>query len=433
MKLNEEVLDELLKDYESPEQILGENGLLKQFTKAILERALKAEMSLHLGYRKHEPSGRGSGNSRNGSSTKTLQGDFGAIELATPRDRNGEFEPRIIAKRQRRFDGFDDKIISLYARGMTTREIQAHLEEIYGVEVSPTLISKVTDEVIEEVRAWQNRPLETIYPVVFLDAVFVKIRDGGQVANRAVYVALGINGDGEKEVLGLWVADQEGAKFWLQVLTELNNRGVEDVFFFCVDGLRQFWLQVLTELNNRGVEDVFFFCVDGLPGFPEAIETIYPQAQVQLCIVHLVRASLKYVGWKQRKAVAADLRRIYKAATATAAEQELLAFEAKWNGEYPPISKIWRRHWERITPMFAFPAPVRRILYTTNAVESLHRSLRKATKTRGSFPNETAALKLLFLVIGNVTKKWKFVPGWRAALNHFQILWPERMARLEAR
>lgn len=406
MKLNEEVLDELLKDYESPEQMLGENGLLKQFTKAILERALKAEMSLHLGYHKHEPSGRGSGNSRNGSSTKTLQGDFGAIELATPRDRNGEFEPRIIAKGQRRFDGFDNKIISLYARGMTTREIQAHLEEIYGVEVSPTLISKVTDEVIEEVRAWQNRPLETIYPVVFLDAVFVKIRDGGQVANRAVYVALGVNGDGEKEVLGLWVADQEGAKFWLQVLTELNN---------------------------RGVEDVFFFCVDGLPGFPEAIETIYPQAQVQLCIVHLVRASLKYVGWKQRKAVAADLRRIYKAATATAAEQELLAFEAKWNGEYPPISKIWRRHWERITPMFAFPAPVRRILYTTNAVESLHRSLRKATKTRGSFPNETAALKLLFLVIGNVTKRWKFVPGWRAALNHFQILWPERMARLEAR
>ena len=361
MKLNEEVLDELLKDYESPEQILGENGLLKQFTKAILERALKAEMSLHLGYRKHEPSGRGSGNSRNGSSTKTLQGDFGAIELATPRDRNGEFEPRVIAKRQRRFDGFDDKIISLYARGMTTREIQAHLEEIYGVEVSPTLISKVTDEVIEEVRAWQNRPLESVYPVVFLDAIFVKIRDGGQVANRAVYVALGVNGDGEKEVLGLWVADQEGAKFWLQVLTELNNRGVEDVFFFCVDGLQ---------------------------GFPEAIETIYPQAQVQLCIVHLVRASLKYVGWKQRKAVAADLRRIYKAATATAAEQELLAFEAKWDGEYPPISKIWRRHWERITPMFAFPAPVRRILYTTNAVESLHRSLRKATKTRGSFPNE---------------------------------------------
>jgi putative transposase len=406
MKLNEEVLDELLKDYESPAQILGENGLLKQFTKAILERGLKAEMSLHLGYRKHEPSGRGSGNSRNGSSTKTLQGDFGAIELETPRDRNGEFEPRVIAKRQRRFDGFDDKIISLYARGMTTREIQAHLEEIYGVEVSPTLISKVTDEVIEEVRAWQNRPLETVYPVVFLDAVFVKIRDGGQVANRAVYVALGVNPDGEKEVLGLWVVDQEGAKFWLQVLTELNH---------------------------RGVEDVFFFCVDGLPGFPEAIETIYPQAQVQLCIVHLVRASLKYVGWKQRKAVAADLRRIYKAATATAAEQELLAFEAKWNGEYPPISKIWRRHWERITPMFAFSAPVRRILYTTNAVESLHRSLRKATKTRGSFPNEAAALKLLFLVIGNVTKRWKFVPGWRAALNHFQILWPERMARLEAR
>lgn len=406
MKLDEKLIDELLKGYEGPEQILGENGLLKQLTKAVLERALAAEMSVHLGYDKHARAGRGSGNARNGSTAKRLQGEFGELELKTPRDRQGAFEPQIVAKGQRRFEGFDQKILSLYARGLTTREVQAHLEEIYGVEVSPALISKVTDEVLEEVRAWQNRPLEALYPVVFLDALFVKIRSGGQVANRAVYVALGVNGDGEKDVLGLWLADSEGAKFWLQVLTELKNRGVEDVLFFAVDGLQ---------------------------GFAEAIEAAYPQAQVQLCLVHLVRASLRYVGWKQRKTVAADLRRIYQAPTETAAEQELTAFEAKWDGAYPPVSRIWRRDWERIRPMFAFPREVRRILYTTNAVESLHSALRKATKTRGSFPNEEAACKLLYLVIRNVSKKWKFVSGWRAALNHFQILWPERLAVLERR
>jgi putative transposase len=406
MKINEKVLDQLLADYESPEQVLGENGLLKQLTKAVLERALQAEMSHHLGYEKHAPAGRGSGNSRNGATAKKLQGDFGEIELETPRDRNGEFEPRIVAKGQRRLEGFDQKIISLYARGMTTREIGAHLEEIYGVEVSPMLVSKVTEEVIDQVRTWQNRPLERLYPVVFLDALFVKMREGGQVANRAVYVALGVNVEGEKEVLGLWVADSEGAKFWLQVLTELNNRGVEDVLFFCVDGLQ---------------------------GFSEAIEAVYPQATVQLCIVHLVRASLRYVGWKQRKQVAAALKRIYGAATEEAAQQELAAFESAWDAAYPPISRMWRRDWERIRPLFAFPHEVRRILYTTNAVEGLHRALRKATKTRGAFPNEDAALKLLYLVIQNVSKKWKFVTGRRAALNHFEILWPERMARAEGR
>lgn len=405
MKINEKVLDELLADCESPEQIVGENGLLKQLTKAVLERALEAEMTHHLGYEKHAPAGRNSGNSRNGATVKKLAGELGEIELATPRDRTGEFEPRIVAKGQRRLDGFDQKIVSLYARGMTTREIGAHLEEMYGVEVSPTLISRVTDEVLDEVRQWQNRPLEALYPVVFLDALFVKMREGGQVANRAVYVALGVNVEGEKDVLGLWVADGEGAKFWLQVLTELQNRGVKDVLFFCVDGLQ---------------------------GFPEAIETVYPEATVQLCIVHLVRASLRYVGWKERKQVAAALKRIYGAATEAAAEQELAAFEAEWGARYPPIGKLWRRDWERIRPLFQFPHAVRRILYTTNAVEALHRALRKATKTRGAFPNEEAALKLLYLVIRDVTKKWKFVTGWRQALNHFEILWPERMARAEA-
>lgn len=406
MKINEKVLDQLLAECESPEQIVGENGLLKQLTKAVLERALEAEMSHHLGYEKHAPAGRNSGNSRNGSTPKKLQGDFGAIELHTPRDRNAEFEPRIVAKGQRRLDGFDQKIISLYARGLTTREIQSHFEESYGVEVSPALISKVTDEVIDEVRQWQNRPLERLYPVVFLDALFVKMREGGQVSNRAVYVALGVNVEGEKDVLGLWVADTEGSKFWLQVLTELRNRGVEDVLFFCVDGLK---------------------------GFDEAIEAAYPQATVQLCIVHLVRASLRYVGWKERKRVAAALKRIYGAATEAAAEQELTAFEAEWGRAYPPIGRMWRRDWERIRPLFGFAGEVRRILYTTNAVEALHRGLRKATKTRGAFPSEEAALKLLYLVIRNVSKKWKSVAGWRAALNHFAILWPERMALAEDR
>ena len=315
MKINEKVLDQLLAECENPEQIVGENGLLKQLTKAVLERALEAEMSHHLGYEKHSPTGRNSGNSRNGSTPKKLQGDFGAVEIHTPRDRNAEFEPRIVAKGQRRLDGFDQKIISLYARGMTTREIQSHFEESYGVEVSPALISKVTDEVIDEVRQWQNRPLERLYPVVFLDALFVKMREGGQVSNRAVYVALGVNVEGEKDVLGLWVADAEGSKFWLQVLTELRNRGVEDVLFFCVDGLK---------------------------GFSEAIEAAYPQATVQLCIVHLVRASLHYVGWKERKRVAAALKRIYGAATEAAAEQELTAFEAEWGAAYPPIGRMWR-------------------------------------------------------------------------------------------
>ena len=284
---------QLLTDYKKPEDIIGKNGLLKQLTKALLERAMQAEMTDHLGYEKHDPAGNNSGNSRNGTSQKTLKGDFGEMELETPRDRKGSFEPKIIAKGQTRWTGFDDKIISMYARGMTTREIQGHLEEMYGVEVSPTLISNVTEAVMEEVKTWQSRPLEEIYPIVYLDALIVKMRDEGHVQNRAIYVAIGVNMEGQKEVLGLWAAQTEGAKFWLQVLTELQNRGVKDIFIACVDGLK---------------------------GFPEAIEAVYPRTEVQLCIVHLVRASLNYVTWKARKAVAADLRSIYRAGTAAEAE-----------------------------------------------------------------------------------------------------------------
>jgi putative transposase len=361
-------------------------------------------MTDHLGYEKHDPAGHHRGNTRNGKSPKTLQGEFGELELETPRDRKATFDPKIVAKGQTRWTGFDDKIISMYARGMTTREIQGHLEEIYGIEVSPTLISNVTDAVIEEVKQWQGRPLEELYPIVYLDALMVKVRDEGHVQNKAIYVVLGVNLEGEKEVLGLWVAQQEGAKFWLQVLTELQNRGVEDIFIACVDGLK---------------------------GFPEAIEAVYPRTEVQLCIVHLVRASLNYVPWKARKPVAADLQSIYRAGTAAEAEQHLQELESKWKA-YPSVSQVWRRNWTRITPFFHYPPDIRRAIYTTNSVESLNRSLRKIIKTRGGFPNEEAALKLLFLALRQAAQKWTMpIHHWREALNHFTILWPERMPALE--
>jgi putative transposase len=400
MELKRELIDELLKDYQKPEDIVGENGLLKQLTKALLERALSAELTHHLGYEKHDPAGRNSGDSRNGSSAKTVKGDFGEIVVEVPRDRNGSFEPRILKKGQTRFTGFDDKILSLYARGMTTREIQGHLEEIYGVEVSPALISAVTDAVVEEVKAWQSRPLEPLYAIVYLDALYVKMRHEGRVENRAVYVAIGVDLDGRKDVLGLWTSANEGAKFWLAVLTELRNRGVKDLLIVCIDGLK---------------------------GFPQAIEAVYPGAAVQLCIVHLVRASLNYVNWKERKRVAGDLKPIYRAATAEEAEQRLADFTAEWGTKYRAIGKLWQENWDRVIPFFAFPAEVRKVIYTTNAVESLHMSLRKIIKNRGSFPSEEAALKLLYLALQNVIRKWEAIQHWKEALNQFEVLWGERI------
>jgi len=400
MEINRKVLDELIKDYKKPEDLIGETGLLKQLTKALIERAVDAELTQHLGYEKHDPAGYHSGNSRNGASAKTVQGEFGEITIETPRDRNASFEPQILKKHQKRFDGFDDKILSMYARGMTTREIQGHLEEMYGVEVSPTLISEVTDGVMEEVKAWQNRPLEPLYAILYLDALYVKMRHEGRVENRAVYVCIGVDMDGRKDVLGLWTSGNEGAKFWLGVLTELKNRGVRDVLIACVDGLK---------------------------GFPQAIESVFPETRVQLCIVHLVRASLNYVNWKERKQVAADLKLIYRAATEAQAEQELKEFTAKWGSKYQAIGRLWKENWARVIPFFEFPAEVRRVIYTTNAVESLHMSLRKIIKTRGSFPSEEAAMKLLYLALRNVIAKWETIQHWKAALNHFQILWGERI------
>ena len=403
--IDTKLIDTLLKGYKNPDDIVGKNGLLKQLTKALLERAMSAELTEHVGYEKHDPAGNNSGNSRNGSSKKKLKGEFGELELETPRDRNGSFEPKIIAKNQTRFTGFDDKIISMYSRGMTTREIEGHLKEMYGVEVSPTLISSVTEAVMEEVKAWQSRPLDEAYAILYLDALRVKIRDGGHVQNKAIYVAIAVNMEGNKEVLGLWAADNEGAKFWMQILTDVQNRGAKDFFIACVDGLK---------------------------GFPEAIESVYPRTEVQLCIVHLVRASLNYVNWKQRKAVAADLRLIYQAVTVGEAEMRRDEFACKWDASYPMVSQIWRRNWERIVPFFAYPGEIRKVIYTTNTIESLNMSLRKIIKMRGSFPNEDAAMKLLYLALRNASKKWTMpVQNWTGALNRFSILWPERMPALD--
>ena len=399
--IDNELIDNLLKNYKKPEDLIGENGLLKQLTKQLLERAMAAEMTDHVGYDKHDAAGNNSGNSRNGKSAKTIKGTFGELALETPRDRNGTFEPQIIEKHQTRFTGFDKNILSLYSRGLSTREIQQHLEEIYGVEVTAGLISSVTDEVLDEVKTWQNRQLDAVYPIMYLDAIQFKVRDNGHVRNKAIYLAIGVTIEGYKEVLGLWIAQTEGAKFWLQVVTELKNRGVTDIFIACVDGLK---------------------------GFPEAIESVFPQTDVQLCIVHLVRHSLNYVGWKQRKEVARELKLIYTAATDEDAEQRLAEFGLKWDAKFPMIAKSWRNNWTRVIPFFAHPPEIRKIIYTTNAIESLNMSLRKVTKARGSFPNDEAVSKLLYLALRNIAKKWTMpVHAWKDALNRFAIIYENRL------
>ena len=396
MPISDKLIDQLLEGYDSPDDILGEAGLLKQLTKKVAERALNAEMEQHLGYAKHAPEGRNSGNSRNGKSSKKLRSVHGEIELDIPRDRNGSFEPKLIKKGEKQLNGFDDRIISLYARGMTTRDIQAHFEESYGVEVSPTFISQVTNEVMDEVKQWQQRPLDALYPVVYLDCLVVRSRDSGAVQNKSVYLALGINTDGEKELLGLWMAQTEGAKFWLSVMNELKNRGVQDIFIACCDGLK---------------------------GFPEAIEAVYPKTQVQLCIVHQIRHSLRYVNWKQRKEIAADLRRIYGAATLAEAELALAEFAEKWDDQHPTISLSWRNNWARLSVFFDYPPEIRKVIYTTNAIESLNASLRKITKTRRSFPTDDSVMKILYLALHQISKKWTMpIRDWKAAMSQFMIM-----------
>ncbi len=402
MTIRKELIDELIAT--SGGSLIGPDGLVKELTKALVERMLAGEMNHHLGYGKHEVAGYGTGNSRNGKSQKTLKGEAGEMTVEVPRDRNGTFEPKLIEKHQTRFEGFDAKILSMYALGMTVRDIQGHLHEMYGVDVSPTLISEVTDGIQDEVKAWQNRPLEALYPIVYLDALMVKMRQDGKVDNRAVYTAVGINMEGEKSVLGLWVSGNEGAKYWMAVLTNLKNRGMKDAFVICTDGLK---------------------------GFPEASEAVFPDTLVQTCIVHLIRASLNFVNWKERKAIAADLKPIYRAATAEMAELALDAFRTKYP-RHQVVADVWARSWQRVIPFFEFPEEIRRIVYTTNAVESLHMTLRKVTKNRGSFPTQEAAIKLIYLAVQNVSKKWHTVQNWREALRQFTIRWPERIEQARA-
>jgi putative transposase len=396
-----ELLDELLKDYKKPEDLLGQDGLLQQLTKALVERALDGELTHHLGYEKHDSSGDNSGNSRNGTTPKTLKGKRGQVQIDVPRDRNSEFEPQLVKKGQTRFDGLDEKIISLYARGMTQREIQGHLEEIYGVEISPSLISTVTDEVLDEVRQWQSRPLDSVYAILYLDALQVKVKSQGRVVNKAIYIAFGVNLQGLKEVLGMWAAENEGAKFWMQVVTELKNRGISDIFIACVDGLK---------------------------GFPEAIEAVFPKTQVQLCMAHLVRHSLSYVSHKDRKAVADDLKGVYQAPSVEEAERRLAHFEEAWDSIYPVISRSWRQNWSRVVPMFSYPSEIRRAVYTTNTIESLNASLRKVSKNRSLFPNDEAVFKLMYLALRNISRRWTMpIPNWSAAMNQFAILFDGRV------
>jgi putative transposase len=396
-----ELLDELLAGVSSPEDLTGESGLFKALKKAMMERVLGAELTHHLGYAKGDPVGRGSGNSRNGHSKKTVLTDDGALDLAIPRDRAGTFEPQLVPKGERRLDGFDAKIVSLYARGLTVREIQGHLKELYGVEVSPDLISRATDAVLEEAAEWQSRPLDGCYPIVFFDALRVKIRDEGLVKNKAVYVALALDAEGTKHVLGLWIEQTEGAKFWLKVMNDLRTRGLADILIAVVDGLK---------------------------GFPEAIGAVFPETLVQTCIVHLIRNSLAFVSWKDRKVILPDLKAIYRAENAEAARDRLADFEAKWGARYPAIGQAWRRAWEHVIPLFAFPPAIRKMIYTTNAVESLNRSLRKIIKTRGSFPTDEAAIKLLYLAIQNAAIGWRRPIEWTAAMSQFAILFGDRFA-----
>ena len=395
-RFKKEVLDELLAGHDA-KTVFERDGLLDGLKKALAERMLNAELDHHLS----DEDEQAAGNVRNGASAKTVLTDTGKLELSIPRDRQGRFEPALIAKYQRRFPGFDQKVIALYARGMTTRDIQAHLREIYGIEISPELVSAVTDAVLDEVAAWQARPLEPVYAIVFFDCLRVKIRDEGTVRNKAVYLAIGVRCSGLKEVLGIWIEQTEGAKFWLRVMTEIRNRGTHDVLIAVVDGLK---------------------------GFPEAINAAFPEALVQTCIVHLIRYSMQFASWKERRLIAAALKPVYGADTAATATLRLDEFDAgPWGQKYPAIAQSWRRNWQQVIPFFAFPAAVRKIIYTTNAIESLHSEVRKAVRGRGHFPNDEAATKLIWLALRNITAKWNRPPiAWHAAKAQFAIHFEDR-------
>lgn len=397
-EFSDEALDALIGQTKTPEDL---EALFRWMKKALAERILKAELTHHLGYAPGETKPPEQANHRNGSTSKTVLTDDDTVTLEIPRDRAGTFEPQLVPKHVRRLPGFDQKVLSLYARGMTVREIQGHLEELYQIEIAPSVISTVTDAVVEEVTQWQQRPLDTVYPVVLFDCLRVKIRDEGVVKNKAVYIALGVDRGGKKDVLGLWIAQTEAATFWLRVMTELQS---------------------------RGVEDILITLIDGLTGFPDAIHAVFPQAQIHHCVVHLVRQSLGYVAHRERKSIAAALRTIYRAPTEGAARAALHEFgQSEAGRRYPTIAPLWHRHWDYVCPVFAYPPAIRRLLYTTNAIESLHMQLRKITKTRGHFPNDEAATKLLYLAIRNIEAKWVYARRhWSDALTHFAQLFGDR-------
>ena len=389
---------EAAKGIKTPGDLTEFSQMLKKIT---VEAALNAEMDEHLGYEKHKSSK--SSNSRNGKSSKRVKTEDGEFELDTPRDRLGSFDPKLVKKHQTRFTSMDDKILWLYAQGMSTRDIVSAFDEWYGADISPSLISRVTNAVIEEIVEWQSRPLDAIYPIVYLDCIVVKIRQDKRVINKSVFLALGINTDGQKELMGMWIAENEGAKFWLSVLTELNQRGVEDILIACVDGLK---------------------------GFPDAINTVFPQTHIQLCIVHMVRNSLKYVSWKDYKAVTADLKRVYRSATEDEALLELERFGEVWDSQYPQISKSWRNHWQNLNTLFHYPEDIRRAIYTTNAIESLNSVIRKALKKRKVFPSDEAATKMVYLAIKDASKKWTMpIQNWRQAMSRFIIEFEERLEK----
>ena len=401
MKISKELLDSMLVGVKTQEDLWGKDGIITQLNKALLERILDAEMDFHL---ENDQDGRAAGNSRNGHGRKTVHGKFGQIELITPRDRNSTFEPQIIPKRSTKLAMLEDAILALYAKGMTVRDIQATLQELYHVEVSHSLISKVTEVVNEEVEQWRDRPLEAVYPVVWLDGIVVKVHQDHQVKRKTIYLALAINMEGYKELLGIWIAETEGAKFWAQVLTELNN---------------------------RGVKDVFVFCIDGLSGFPEAIKGVYPKSDIQLCIVHMIRNSLRYVSWKDRKEVARDLKPVYQAGTMEGAQVALLKFAEKWNSKYAAIYELWERNWENVITIFTYPAEIRRVIYTTNAVESLNGVIRSRIKTKRILGSDESALKMVWIAVSQASKKWTMpISNWFTALNHFYVKYGDRFPKV---
>ena len=400
MAITDEMLDEMLGTAKTQDDVFGRDGLINTLSKRLLERMFDSELTHHLGYEKHAIAGRNSGNSRNGKTTKTIKTSHGELELAVPRDRNSHFEPVLIEKRQNRLKVIDDLILSLYGKGMTVRDIQAHVEELYGTEVSPDLISSITDSILSEVTEWRNRPLDKVYPIVFIDGFVVKARSDGLVCNRTVYVVYAITLEGKKDVIGLYLGENEGAKFWLYVLTELQNRGMEDIFILCADGLK---------------------------GLPEAVETAFPKTTFQTCIVHMMRHSLNYVPYTDKKVVAADLKKIYQSNTIELAQEALDECELTWGDRYPAIVKSWRNNWAKVTPFLQYPKEIRRVIYTTNIVESLNSTLRKAVRNRGHFSTEDGIMKVLYLAIRGVSKKWNMpIREWKQALNHFAILFEDR-------